>query len=371
MYRLIRVVKHIHVSIHEQGPGRYPTVKRIEHVWIAARGFVRQFWQIQVGKLWRLISGRGHETIAIGLIEHMGDIVAAEPVCRQVRGRHPDAHIIWFARDPYMELLASNSVIDQSLSVSCLTQWMLLRESGLFQGVYDLHLPGRICPTCQVPLEKREGNQEITTSNYYRHGTLLAIACQNAALSIIDEGPHLSIPERVSKKVSGIGLPDTFIAVHCRANESTRDWTEQKWGELARRVSADLAIPIVEIGSDGVLGGEVGIRNLCGKLSILETAEVIRKAEVFIGVDSGPAHLANAAGTFGILLLGRYRAFDRYLPYSGRYGDGSNAILLFSDGPAAEISVDQVFRSVVKRISQKMLTKSPDVWLQSLPSGRH
>ena len=86
--------------------------------------------------------------------------------------------------------------------------------------------------------------------------------------------------------------------------------------------------------------------NLCGRLSLLETAEVIRRAALFVGVDSGPAHLANAVGTPGVVLLGRYRGFDAYVPYSGGYADGSNATLVRADGPAATIDPAAVARAV-------------------------
>lgn len=36
--------------------------------------------------------------------------------------------------------------------------------------------------------------------------------------------------------------------------------------------------------------------NLCGELAPRETAAVLRKAELFLGSDSGPMHLAAAAG---------------------------------------------------------------------------
>ena len=48
-------------------------------------------------------------------------------------------------------------------------------------------------------------------------------------------------------------------------------------------------------------------RNLCGQTGIAESAEIIRRATLFIGIDSGPSHLANAVKTPGVIL------FDRHL----------------------------------------------------------
>jgi heptosyltransferase III len=78
---------------------------------------------------------------------------------------------------------------------------------------------------------------------------------------------------------------------------------------------------------------------------------VIRRAAVFVGVDSGPAHLANAVGTYGIILLGHYRAYTRYMPYSGAYGDGRNARVLHNDGPASALPVARVLEALAPRLA--------------------
>jgi heptosyltransferase III len=101
-------------------------------------------------------------------------------------------------------------------------------------------------------------------------------------------------------------------------------------------------------------------RSLCGRLSILETAEVIRRAALYVGIDSGPAHLANAVAAPAVILLGRFFGFARYRPFSGGYADGSRATLLHAaglnadglhaDGFTAALTVDEVFAAVMARV---------------------
>ena len=93
-------------------------------------------------------------------------------------------------------------------------------------------------------------------------------------------------------------------------------------------------------------------KSFCGSLSILETAEVIRRAKLFIGIDSGPAHLANAVGTFGVIMFGNYIGFERYNPFSGGYRNGSNAVLLYANGPVEAIQVDSVFVEVEEYLDE-------------------
>jgi ADP-heptose:LPS heptosyltransferase len=66
--------------------------------------------------------------------------------------------------------------------------------------------------------------------------------------------------------------------------------------------------------------------------------EIIRHAVLFIGVDSGFAHVANALAIPSVLLLGRYRNFDSYLPVRLRKTD----IVVRSAAQAFTIEARQV-----------------------------
>jgi len=295
----------------------------------------------------------GRTFIVINLLEHFGDIVACEPVARYVRQQHPDAYLVWTVREPYRELVAHNPAIDQVVVLKCLTEWMYLAASGLFDEIIDLHPQDRECPVCRRPLLKVRGNTGITIANYYNYGNLLAAYCQSAGLPVVEDQPRLYIPAETVGKVDRLGLPERFVAVHCSSNEESRDWTQEKWRQLAQHIMHERGLPVVEIGLKPHLDLGTGrYVNLCGALSLLETAEVIRRAQLFIGIDSGPAHLANAAGTYGIILLGEYRIFKRYMPYSGGYKTGENARILYHDGPAADIAVESVCAAVAEYFTQ-------------------
>lgn len=292
--------------------------------------------------------------IAIALVEHFGDIVACEPIVGHLRREFPDAHITWIVRPEYRELIDTHPEIDETLTVGCLTEWMLLRQSGLFDRIFDLHFQQRICADCGVPLVKLEDESGVTLQNYYAFGPLLHAFCRAGGVPVLDETPHLYIPPSAVLRVDMLNLPDSFVAVHCRSNETARDWTAEAWNGLARHLAAR-GHAIVEIGSGtGVLRPEPGMRliSLLGVTSLLETAEVIRRARLFVGIDSGPAHFANAVGTPGVIILGKYHAFDCYLPYSGAYGSGGVAEIVYAEsGPAAAVTVDAVCAAADRRLT--------------------
>ncbi len=294
----------------------------------------------------------GRKVIAIDLTEHFGDIVACEPVSRYVRHQYPDAYILWSVRRPYRELIDNNPYVDETLVVYCLTEWILLPKGKLFDEIIELHINGRVCPICNVRLVHSSGNRDITLENYYDFGSILSTFCQSAGLPALDDQPMVHIPKHVVAAIDSMGLPSNYIVTHCSSNEVDRDWLAAKWHDLVGRLIGDFHLKIVEIGMGSTLKNinpDV-ISDLCGKLSILETAEVIKRSQLFIGVDSGPAHLANAVKTYGIILIGHYRAFKNYIPYSGDYGAGKNATILYGDGPVADIPVERVFKEVERRL---------------------
>lgn len=287
--------------------------------------------------------------IAINLIEHFGDIVACEPVARYVRNKYKDDYIIWTIRRPYIELVENHPDINKPFPIYCLTEWMLLSETGLFDEIIDLHFQLRECPYCNKSLLKKAGNTSITIHNYYNHGNLLSACCQSAGLPPLDAPPQLYLTDKNKSRVDAIDMPEEYIVVHCMSNETVRDWLKEKWMDLGDRILLDTRYSVVEIGTEPCLDTLAPLRyvNLCGKLSLLETAEVIRRAKLFIGVDSGPAHLANAVGTYGIILIGHYRAFCNYMPYSGWYKSGENAHIIYTNGHVSGIDVNDVYTSIV------------------------
>ena len=191
----------------------------------------------------------------------------------------------------------------------------------------------------------------------------LAESFADAVMAGFDDAPRVHPTAADAAAVNLLDLPHRFVAVHGRSNQDVRDWRDEKWRHLAGLLAAD-GVPVVEVGVAAVLPGARGVTDLCGRLSILQTAEVLRRAAAFVGIDSGPAHLANAAGAPGVILLGRYRGYDRYLPYSGRYADESHADVIHCDGPAAEIPVGHVHDLLRRRLDQ------PDARLAAPLAGR-
>ncbi|HEV7350631.1 glycosyltransferase family 9 protein [Telluribacter sp.] len=299
----------------------------------------------------------GTQLVAVVRTEHFGDIVAAEPLSRHIRQLHPKAHIVWFVRPSFRELVETNPNVDEAFSEFCVTERGVLFEKGIFDKIYPLQFRNNNhCPKCQVFLENPIADAAgITVHTYFNYGNLLEVFAQTGGVSLpADDQPRLYLQDRHRQKVDALNLPGSFIVIHCQSNYAPKDWPAARWEELVHWLLDTYPYQVVEIGLRSNLNVQrEGYHNLCGTLTILETAEVIRRARYFIGLDSGPSHLANAAGTFGFILMGALGDFPRYNPYSGRYGSGENCVLIRETGiPCAQLPLEKVQKPIEEVLSR-------------------
>lgn len=294
----------------------------------------------------------GRPLVALALVEHMGDIVAAGPIATAARERHPDARIAWVTREPYKPIPERHPAVDEAIVVGCLTEWHLLWSFGIVDVPIDMHLSGRTCPTCQAAFDKPGPAANVTYQTYYGRGSLLDAHCDAADLERIAAGPTIDTPPEARAIVDGLGLERPYVVVHAKSNEASRDWRHEGWMAMLDHLGTAFDGDVVEIGTTPTLVPEdmPGRRNLCGRLSIMETAEVIRRASLFIGIDSGPAQIANAVGTDGVVLMGDYNGFRGQMPYSGRYADGTGATIVRTPGPLAGLAAGDAIAAVDGRL---------------------
>ncbi|GAB2556820.1 glycosyltransferase family 9 protein [Spirosoma areae] len=320
-----------------------------------------KFWSFALKYLrlrWLKITIGNRPLVAIILSEQMGDIIGCEPVAREVRQRHPNGYIIWVVREAYVDLVRYHPDLDNYLIEKCPGERVQLLQSGIYDVVYNLHISHRKCQYCpEDPINPTADQIGLTFDNYYHRGDLLYMFSQAAGLPALTADPKMYLPESIRRAVSARHLPESPIVIHCQSSHIARDWPAHHWTKLVRWLLATYPYPIIEIGlTPTITETHPKFRSLCGQLSLLETAEVIRQARLFIGIDSGPAHMANAVNTDGIILLGQLFDFVDYLPYSGRYKRGEGVTILNDYGhPCAELPYGWVQQAAQQRLGQPKL----------------
>lgn len=294
--------------------------------------------------------------IGILLAEHFGDIVACEPLLRYVRSLHPHDRLYWIVRPPFRELVDFHPDLNGVILEKNVLFSVLLQEYSAFDHLYFPYLSTRVYHYTGRrlinPIADRLG---ADTTNYFSFGNILEAFSQFAGLPPLVGTPRLYIQTQHLTRVEKLGLPRRFVVVHCHSNYAPKDWQVNHWERLVHDLTANFQLDVVEVGLESTLSvAEPGYRNLCGTLDLLETAEVIRRAVAFVGVESGPAHLANAVGTYGYVLLGWLNDIRDYMPYSGAYQTGENARLVRNpDGPCSELPYEAVWETIREGLEVK------------------
>jgi hypothetical protein len=276
---------------------------------------------------------------SIILAEHLGDIIACEPVVRYARRTWTETSVLWVVKEQYFEALIGHPDLDYLLPVENLLQAFELSERLSERGrVINLHLSGRLCPDTLKLLEN-DNDPTISYENYFKIGSLLEVFSLAARLPGLTEAPRFHVLPFVHPPP----LPQDYVVLHCRSNEVKKDWMEAKWTMLADRLIAE-GLAVAEIGFAPMVRPDrlrYGYHDLTDIHHIQVIAAIIRDAHFFIGIDSSFAHLANALSTNGLVIMGRLDNFINYMPYTGFYAEPGH-VVRGDPKPACTVSVNAV-----------------------------
>ncbi len=156
---------------------------------------------------------------------------------------------------------------------------------------------------------------------------------------------RLSEEERsaAARKVKALPEKIPIISVSIGAKCSVKDWEDANWVELFRRLGGMYpGHALVMIGakverqrSEKLLNNWRGpTLNLCGELSPRESAAVLQNADIFIGHDSGPVHLAASVGTRCVAIFSSRNPPGEWFPL----GEGHH--ILYHQVPCSGCKLD-------------------------------
>ncbi|NUQ66186.1 MAG: glycosyltransferase family 9 protein [Pirellulales bacterium] len=117
------------------------------------------------------------------------------------------------------------------------------------------------------------------------------------------------------------------IVLHVGSGMAAKQWPVEHWRELLKRIVGRDDVQVVLVGAAGdriiarrILGNRVRpeIADWTGGLTIAELAAVLEQADLLVGADSGPAHLAAAVGTAVVSLFSGTNSVEQWQPNGGR-----------------------------------------------------
>jgi heptosyltransferase III len=319
---------------------RYLNVVR-NFLYLLVVGLVRSALQLRAERKKAASSGlKMHAVIMIGGI---GDIVASEPAVRAVT--RADEYVVMLARSTHLGLFDFNPSIGATLRVDAYLQALFLKKIFRTARWTNLHVDGHLCNMFRIAV-RNPNAAGISADNYYNERTLtdvyssVAVGRPLAGRPLVYADPSFDVDAFLAENFD---LPDKpIIVVHTQATETIRSWPALECRKAMAALLARAEMNILELGLDPVLQGTGCIRQPRKTLTLGQQIAVMKRCSLFLGVDSGFSHIANALGLPSVLLIGSYKGFDDYLPWKC----GADDIVLRSSGEMREITADRVVHAL-------------------------
>ena len=278
----------------------------------------------------------------------IGDIIHTLPSLAAIRRGLPDAEISWVVEARSAEILRENPLIDNLIEVdthsmrgrrmirgilpSAGRQLKMLRQfkfdvsldfQGLLKSAMIAKLSGaksrwgysrdalrepasRLLLTDTVKIPK--------TIDVYRKGLTLAAGALNIAVPERDlEFPMASSAEYAAEAdtvIQNVG-GSRFALLNPAGGWVTKLWHAEKFGQLADRLWKEHGLPSIVVTGpkERELAEKVAANSRSGKLLLAQPSlkgfyEMAKRATVYVGGDTGPTHIAVAAGAPVVGLFG-------------------------------------------------------------------
>ena len=266
----------------------------------------------------------------------IGDIVLTTPVIRCLKKQVPDAEVHFLTKDAFRSIVEYNPYIDK-LQVLAHSWELMIEElkTEAYDYIIDLHHNVKTLKVKHA-LKKKSFSFAKLNIEKYIYTTLKFNVLPE--MHIVDR--YLKTVEFFGVKNDGAGL-DYFITTQEETTKSdipvshhagyiacvigaalgTKRWPVHKWKEFCEKIDH----PVILLGGkeDTAAGNEIAavdsikIYNACGKFSINESADLVRKAKVVVTNDTGMMHIAAAYKRPIISLWGNtVPSFGMY-PYYG------------------------------------------------------
>lgn len=286
-------------------------------------------------------------------IDSLGDGVLTLPAIQFLRKRYPDARTDFLVGSAVFELYsflypdATIYELEKNWLSEGVGAWGML--SGFFriaeklrENRYDLAVDFRgdlrtilLMSLARIPIrwgKSGTGGKFLltrsTANSPAKHEVLenLGLVCENGTVASIEfplisvGGTELASAARWFGELKG----RKKIVIHPGAGYPSKRWEAQKFLELARRIlERKLGVPIF-IGTKtekdllGFLEGKLdeGIVDLMGKTSLGELLAVLGQADLYVGNDSGPSHLAALLGDRLVVIFSGTNDFRKWAPWS-------------------------------------------------------
>jgi ADP-heptose:LPS heptosyltransferase len=135
---------------------------------------------------------------------------------------------------------------------------------------------------------------------------------------------HVLRPDDLAQDVAGpLGVFAPLVAVHLGAGTAAKRWPLASWKTLIGRF-LDEGWRVAVVGgpededASRTLEPHANLRDWAGGFTVSQTAALLERADLFVGADSGPSHLAACAGVPSVVLFSGTNRPGQWRPWSRR-----------------------------------------------------
>ncbi len=257
----------------------------------------------------------------------IGDVLLTTPLIRSLRKAYPDSRIGVLVLKGMANVLEGNPDIDEIIeSPHRTTLWNRLKEwHGLWRRYTHALSPvssdrARFHAFLAAPI--RLGFINAHTSSFSRRLLTHALLFDDETLHTV---PHnlrllepLGIPPdcTVVPPTAGGSIPvqlngKKYAVVHPYPKFTYKSWPLENWVQLVQEIEKKSMLVVLtgsHVPDERTVVREIARRttalDLSGTLSLAATADLIKKAQFFVGPDTGITHLAAATGIPTLTLFG-------------------------------------------------------------------
>ena len=281
-----------------------------------------------------------HKRILVIRLSSLGDIILTAPFLRILRTNFPDAQIDYCTKSEYREILVFNPninsiiVVEDNLDFAGLKSLRKKLQSNSYDLVIDLHNNLR---TFYLKLFLRFKTNLFVFRKYsFRKFLLVKFKInlmknlppiteryistpgnlKDVDLTQNDLQPEIYTNPEAEKKASeilnelNIASGKKLICIVPGAKHFTKTYPPEYFIELINKLGDGYSFLLIGKGNDKNIidkiksGAGKNVYDLCGKLSLLELTALMKKCALVISGDTGPMHIAEAAGVPLIMIAG-------------------------------------------------------------------
>ena len=243
----------------------------------------------------------------------IGDIVLTSPVVRCLKQQVPEAEIHFLVKDKFQSVVAHNPYIDKIHVLA--HSWELMIEelkTESYDYIIDLHHNVKTLRVKKALKVKAFSFYKLNIQKYlltaFKINLLPKTHIVDRYLKTVEsfgvkndgQGLDYFIAEEEKTKLKDIPASHQagYIACVIGAAHNTKKWPVHKWKQFCTEIKH----PVILLGgpedreaAETIASvDDIKVYNACGKFSLNESADLVRKAKLVITHDTGLMHIAAA-----------------------------------------------------------------------------